>query len=452
MTGSDSIFGMPGSQNTFYKSPEENGKVPAKGKAIFYGWWLVGVGVFLLTLMSLCVFRGMGVMMVVLQKEFAWTRTQISLGTLFSRVEGAALGPVEGYLIDKIGARRMVLVGFTIMSIGFVLFSFIQNIWQFYGVFIIITLGSGIGGWLAVMSVLNSWFNRKRSIAMAGAMSGINIAGFFLPVYAIAMDASFRMTALVLGIILIAVAIPCVRVIRNRPEDMGLFPDGLSGEDLEKNSKDETVHLSQTVENLETEEANFTVRQALSTPVFWILTVAHISSTISIATLSLHLTPRLTDMGLSLTTASTIEMTYSMVALPSLFISGWLGDRMTKRYLITFFLVLQGIAILILAFANALPSAILFAVVYGIAFGGRIPLMTSIRGEYFGRKAFATIMGWSMLPNGVLMAIAPVWAGWMFDNHHSYTVPFVTYALINLVGAFIMLMAKKPKISMPVSN
>ena len=171
MTGSDSIFGMPGSQNTFYKSPEENGKVPAKGKGIFYGWWLVGVGVFLLTLMSLCVFRGMGVMMVVLQKEFAWTRTQISLGTLFSRVEGAALGPVEGFLIDKIGARRMVLVGFSIMSIGFVLFSFIQNIWQFYGVFIIITLGSGIGGWLAVMSVLNSWFNRKRSIAMAGAMS-----------------------------------------------------------------------------------------------------------------------------------------------------------------------------------------------------------------------------------------------------------------------------------------
>jgi len=391
-------------------------------------------------------------MMVVLQKEFAWTRTQISLGTLFSRVEGAALGPVEGFLVDKIGARRMILVGFTIMSIGFVLFSFIQNIWQFYGVFIIITLGSGIGGWLAVMSVLNSWFNRKRSIAMAGAMSGINIAGFFLPIYAIAMDASFRMTALFLAILLIAVAIPCVRIIRNKPEDMGLFPDGFSGEDLEENSKEVLVHSKRSVENLEAEEANFTVRQALSTPVFWILTVAHISSTISIATLSLHLTPRLTDMGLSLTTASAIETTYSMVALPSLFLSGWLGDRITKKYLITLFLILQGIATLILAFANTLPFAISFAVVYGIAFGGRIPLMTSIRGEYFGRKAFATIMGWSMLPNGVLMAIAPVWAGWMFDNHQSYTIPFVTYALINLIGAFVMLMAKKPKISKLVSN
>ena len=100
---------------------------------IFYGWWLVGVGTFLLTLMSLSVFRGMGVMMVVLQKEFQWTRTQISIGTLLSRVEGAALGPIEGFLIDRIGARRMVLIGFIIMAFGFVLFSFIQSLYGIFG-------------------------------------------------------------------------------------------------------------------------------------------------------------------------------------------------------------------------------------------------------------------------------------------------------------------------------
>jgi MFS family permease len=97
-----------------------------------------------------------------------------------------------------------------------------------------------------------------------------------------------------------------------------------------------------------------------------------------------------------------------------------------------------------LAFASGLGFAILFAILYGIAFGGRIPLMTSIRGEYFGRKAFATIMGWSMLPNGILMAIAPVWAGWMFDSYGSYTIPFVTYATLSIIGSVIMLFARKP--------
>tara|TARA_Y100001934_G_scaffold180698_1_gene213736 strand:+ start:517 stop:1827 length:1311 start_codon:yes stop_codon:yes gene_type:complete len=432
---------MCDSQNIVPDSDLDEDISPKSG-GIFYGWWIVGVGVFLLTLQSLSVFRGMGVMLVVLQKEFSWSRTQISLGTLFGRVEGAALGPIEGFLVDRIGARRMILVGFAIMAVGFFLFSFIQNIWQFYAVFIIITLGSGLGGWLAIMSVINSWFKRKRSIAMAGAMSGINIAGFFLPLYAIAMESDFRMTAVILGGILLVVVVPAVKIIRNSPEEMGLLVDGgIPEKDIKTNVDPDT---SIGIVNQSYDEPEFTVGQAIRTPVFWILTVAHISSTISIATLSLHLTPRLTDMGLTLTTASYIETTYSVVALPSLFISGWLGDKVSKKYLITLFLVLQGISTFVLAFSSGLGFAILFAILYGIAFGGRIPLMTSIRGEYFGRKAFATIMGWSMLPNGILMAIAPVWAGWMFDSYGSYTIPFVTYATLSIIGSVIMLFARKP--------
>ena len=161
---------------------------------------------------------------------------------------------------------------------------------------------------------------------------------------------------------------------------------------------------------------------------------------------------RLQDIGLSSTTASYIELTSSVVALPSLFAAGWLGDKLSKKYLVATFLFLQGISTIVLTVANGLPMALLFAILYGTAFGGRIPLMTAIRGDYFGRKAFASIMGWSMLPNGVLMAIAPVWAAWMFDNYGSYTVPFISYAVINLAGAFVMLLVKKPKLSLPTSS
>ena len=110
---------------------------------IFHGWWLVVAGGFLLTIMSISVFRGMGVLLVVLQKEFQWRRTQISVGGLFSRVEGAALGPLEGLLIDKLGSRRMILIGYSIMALGFILFSRISNLWQFYVVFAFITLWFG---------------------------------------------------------------------------------------------------------------------------------------------------------------------------------------------------------------------------------------------------------------------------------------------------------------------
>ena len=408
-------------------------------KQFFYGWYLVAVGVFLLSISSLGVFRGMSPLMPVLQKNFGWTRTQISLSSLLTRVEGAALGPIEGFLIDRIGARKMVLIGFSIMAVGFVLFSFIQNLWQFYAVFILINLGNGIGGWLAVVTILNSWFRRKRTIAMAGAMSGILIAGIFVPPYTIALNHGFRVTVFVFGLIILAVALPCVKIIKNNPEELGLLPDGSETEsDLDKSTPSK---ISQD------QEVEFTVGQALKTRVFWILTVAHVSSTISLATLSIHLMARLQDIGLSSTTASYIELVSSVVALPSLFVAGWLGDKVSKKYLVALFLFLQGISTIVLTVANGLPLALLFAVFYGIAFGGRIPLMTAIRGDYFGRKAFASIMGWSMLPNGILMAIAPVWAAWMFDTYGSYTVPFLSYAVINLAGALIMLVVKKPKLT-----
>ncbi len=408
-------------------------------KQFFYGWYLVAVGVFLLSISSLGVFRGMSPLMPVLQDKFGWTRTQISLSSLMTRVEGAALGPIEGFLIDRIGARKMVLVGFLIMAVGFVLFSFVHSLWQFYAVFILINLGNGIGGWLAVVTILNSWFKRKRTIAMAGAMSGILIAGVFVPPYTIALNMDFRLTVFIFGLIIMAVAFPCVKIIRNNPEELGLVPDGAASKKSEdKNTPGKIA---------EDEEIEFTVGQALKTPVFWILTVAHVSSTISLATLSIHLMARLQDIGLSSTTASYIELVSSVVALPSLFVAGWLGDKISKKYLVGLFLFLQGISTIVLTVANGVPLALLFAVLYGTAFGGRIPLMTAIRGDYFGRKAFASIMGWSMLPNGILMAIAPVWAAWMFDTYGSYTVPFLSYAVINIAGALVMLLVKKPKLT-----
>ncbi|PZC42435.1 MAG: Sugar phosphate permease [Chloroflexi bacterium] len=415
---------------------------------VFYGWYLVVVGVFLLSISSLGVFRGMSPMMPVLQNTFGWSRTQISISSLLTRVEGAALGPVEGFFIYRIGARKMVLIGFSIMAVGFTLFSSIQSLWQFYAVFVLINLGNGIGGWLAVVTIINSWFKKKRTIAMAGAMSGVLIAGIFVPPYTIALNHNFRLTVFFFGLIIIAIVLPCVKIIRNHPEELGLQPDG------ENLSSHEPKPVSQVSDNKTSEgsEVEFTVGQALRTSVFWILTVAHVSSTISLATLSLHLMARLQDIGLTSTTASYIELTSSVVALPSLFVAGWLGDKLSKKYLVAFFLFLQGISTIVLTVANGLPMALLFAILYGTAFGGRIPLMTAIRGDYFGRKAFASIMGWSMLPNGVLMAIAPVWAAWMFDNYGSYTVPFISYAVINLVGALVMLLVKRPNLSRPTNS
>ena len=416
-----------------------SGSTSWRPENVFYGWWLVGVSMVMLTLMAVSVFQGLGTFLVALERQFGWSRTTLSGAFALARVQGAVIGPIEGFLIDRIGIKRMILIGYTTMGLGFLVLSQVQSIWQFYLGFIIVTLGSGLGGWLAIITMVNNWFSRRRSFAMATAMSGIHLGGFLVPVLAVGIEShGFRMTALGIGVFLLILVVPVTRIIRDRPEDYGLRPDGDPLPSQPTQSDPSGAHGEP--------EADFTVAQALRTRAFWILTIVHVSSSVSIVTLALHLVPKLTDMGLSLSGAGLVVLTYTAIALPTQFVAGWFADRLPKPPVIFVFLMLQATSILIIAVADTLVMAFLFAVLYGIGFGGRIPLLTAIRGEYFGRKAFATIMGLSQFPNNIAMIGAPLFAGYMFDMRGSYFIPFSAFAALNFAGAALMLFVKKPKV------
>ena len=169
------------------------------------------------------------------------------------------------------------------------------------------------------------------------------------------------------------------------------------------------------------------------------------TSTISIVTLAIHLVPKLNDMGFSLTGAGVVVSTYTAIAIVTQFVAGYIGDRVPKPPLIFVFLLFQAVSLLVLAEAEDRSMAFVFAVIYGFALGWRVPLMTAIRGDYFGRKAFATIMGLSMLPNNFGMMVAPIFAGYMFDKTGTYEVPFLSFAALAFLGAFGMLFVRRPK-------
>ena len=420
--------------------PRDSGKsrnrilgLPFTSGDVFYGWWLVGVAAFLLTLMSLTVFQGLGTILVALERQFGWSRTALSGAFSLARVEGAILGPVEGLLVDRVGTRKMVVIGYILMGLGFLWLGQVETLWAFYASFMLITLGSGLGGWLAIIAMVNNWFTRQRTFAMASAMSGIHFGGLLVPLLALGIEAfEFSGAATIIGVFLLIVVGPAAKAIRNHPEDMGLQPDGDS-----ENSSESVL--------TEDEEPDFTAAQALRTPAFWILTVMQVASSVAIVTLALHLVPKLTDMGMTLSGAGTVVLTYTIVALPSQFLSGYFADRLPKTLMIAIFLAIQGIALTIIAFADTILLAYIFALLYGIGFGGRNPLTTAIRGEYFGRKAFATIMGISQFPMNIGMIGAPLFAGYMFDTTNSYVIPFSVFAILTFFGAFLMLFVKKPR-------
>ncbi len=402
----------------------------------FYGWKLVTLSFFMLTLSSLVSFQGTGTFVVALERHFGWSRTLLSGAFALTRVQGAALGPIEGYLIDKFGPRRMVMAGFIVMGTGFVLFSLVQTAWHFYVAFVVISLGAGLGGWLAMIAAVTNWFIKHRALALSIGMSGTHVAGLLVPILASSIESfGFQRVALGTGILLLAISIPAGRLVRNYPEEYGLVPDGESAHEKSEDAPDAAAEA----------EPAFTAREALRTRAFWCISIAHIASAVPIVTLSVHLVPKLTDIGLSLPMAGVVVATYTIIALPTQFLSGYLGDKFPKPPLIFFFLSLQAVALLVIAVTTNIWGAFLFAALFGIAFGGRMPLVFSIRGEYFGRKSFATIMGMSQLPSNAMMIGAPLFAGYMFDTTGSYFVPFSFFAAFNFLGAFLILFAKKPK-------
>ena len=409
-------------------------------RGVFYGWWMVCLSAFLMTLMALGVFQGLGTLVAVLEERFDWSRTALSGAFAFSRVQGAIVGPMEGILVDRLGSRRMVLVGYIIMGVGFILLSQVDSLWQFYVTFIIISLGSSLGGWLAMITVVNNWFARQRSLAQAAATFGIHLGGFLVPVLALGLEShGFRWTTFGIGAFLLAIVGPSARMVRNRPEEYGMLPDGDPPP-----STDPMV-----VEDAAPREAGdtgFTVAQALRTPAFWIITMVNLSSTVSIVTLAIHLVPKLTDMGMPLVSAGVVVLTYTALAMPSQFVAGYVADRLPMPPVIFVFLMLQAIAIMVLAVADSTRMAYFFAVLYGIGFGGRVPLLTAIWGNYFGRRSFATIMGLSQFPSNLAMIAGPLFAGYMFDTRQSYFIPFTVFAVLTFIGASLMAFVRKPEL------
>ena len=392
----------------------------------------------MLMLMSTTVFQGVGTFFVALERTFGWNRTTLSGAFALSRAEGALLGPLEGFLVDRLGTRRMVIVGYLVMGLGFIFYSQIQTVWHFYVAYIAISLGSGVGGWIAFVTLINNWFSRRRALAMSIAVSGIQLGGFLVPLMAWGIEShGFRMTALGIGIVLIVVAVPASRFVRNLPEDVGSLPDGAPIRRTVGTSGSSTQSDSGDVPDM-------TPRQALKTVSFWVIAVARLTSVVSIVSLSVHLVPKLTDSGISLITANFVVTLYTFVAFLTGFLAGYLADRSSKVIVLFVCMLLQALAMGILTFTDTLPMAVVFAVLWGAGFGGRVPLLTAIVGDYFGRRHFGSILGMNMVPSNIAMIFAPLFAGFMFDLRQSYFIPFATFTIMGFIGAFVILLARQP--------
>jgi len=412
---------------------------------VFYGWWIVAAGFAIQALNGGLLFHGFTVYFVPLQAEFGWSSVLLSTGFALTRVESGILGPLEGWVVDRLGPRLIATCGLLLFGGGFIFFSRIHSIPMFFLAFAVMALGSSLGGFLPVTATVANWFARKRALAIGITMTGAGVGGLLVPALAWGMTTyGWRPMAVASGLTIWLVGIPAALLLRHRPEPYGYLPDGAQASSLVEQRRDSAVATTLSGGGA-TSGHSFSVREALRTPAFWLISSGHAFALLVVSAVSLHQVPHMVQhVGLSLEAAGGVVAFLMIMTVVGQLSGGYVADRMNKQALLVICMLGHATGLLLMAYATTLAQLLLSAIFHGLAWGVRGPTLQAIRADFFGRASFATIYGFSTLITMVTMTIAPIFAGWLADLRGDYRLAFTILAILTGFGSLFFLFARKP--------
>ncbi|HJM88936.1 MAG TPA: MFS transporter [Dehalococcoidia bacterium] len=408
------------------------------GYPIYYGWYIVAIA-FVASMMSSGVQAyTLGVFLKPMTEDLGWTRTDISVGQTVSTVVTGLLAIVVGPVIDRRGGRGLMVVGALIGGAGFIALGAVQDLWQYYAIRGgLITIGSVGMGALVVNVAVSNWFVRMRGRAVAIGAMGISVSALILPALSTSlMDAyGWRTAWVVIGVAVWVLVIPLAWfVMRRRPEDYGLYPDG----ELEPPDG-----AAQRVE--QAGDDVWTRAQVLRTPTLWMLIATFGFSQMGLGAMLLHLIPYLTDIGFSPAEAA---RGFGMIGAAGLLSKPLWGlglERFQTRWMAAAEFLLMALAIgLILSITSALMMYVAIFIL-GLGIGGVVTVQEVVWANYFGRLTLGTVRGVGRPFTIVSSAGGPVFAGAAYDIGGSYELAFTVFIGTYLVAAALIVLTPRPR-------
>lgn len=360
--------------------------------------------------------------------------------TIFYLVQGVT-SPFIGRLVDRYGARRVIATGAFISGLGFTLLSLTQNLWHFYGGYIIIAAGMSAIGTIPVTAAISNWFKKRRGTAIGIMSTGVGGGGFALaPLIGGYLIPNFgwRVSYLVLAFIIWVVVIPiALLVIKTKPEDMGLYPDG-----------EQAPEVLDEVKTSLSDSTGLSLKTASATLGFWLIAISFLLNQFSHVGALQSQVPHLEDIGFPLATAATVLGGVGLASAIGKFGFGWLCDRIQAKYACAIGLSLQFIGIILLTSVDpASPPALiwLYAIIMGLGIGSWLPTMSMITSTNFGLASYGAIFGAVTLFNNIGAAIGPLTAGFIYDTMNTYQGAFIIFLSLYAVAIPAVLAVRRPK-------
>ena len=399
---------------------------------VYYGWAVLVAGV--LSAFATVATQGpiMGVFFRPIQEETGWSAMTLSIGFVVGTIAGGVVSPWTGPLLDRRGARGVSVAAGAIIAasmVGLALMTERWHFWLFFGA----ARGAAVGGVaLGTMVGLASWHVRRRGriIGLIGTGQRTAQALLPLPILAGMLAFGWREAWLMLaGLVVLLLVIPSGVLLRRRPEDYGMLPDG----DLPAGELAEGEGLGDSVEE------TWTLAEAKRTRTLWALMVAQAGVVLCVNAVNLHITANLQDKispGLAVTAVTIFATTAALSTLPW----GFVLERVHVRYIGLTATGLFVAAMLIAVVVDSFPGAVAFAVTYGLGLGAWTVTSRMLFANYFGRRSFGSIRGFAAPIMVAVNPAGPLFAAYVRDTTGSYEIAFVVFAVVFALtfGAFLV--------------
>ncbi|MBW4437781.1 MAG: MFS transporter [Pleurocapsa minor GSE-CHR-MK-17-07R] len=407
------------------------------GMPRYYGWRIIFTLAITETISYGIIYYAFSVMLAPMAADTGWSRAELTGGfSLALLVTGAMAFPI-GSWVDKHGTRALMTAGSIGASILVILWSQVTTLPAFY----LVWIGLGVCGAMVfyepAFAAAATWFTRQRAKALATITFAAGLAStIFVPLSDLLMRTyGWRDATLILGILLAATTIlPHAVILRRRPQDLGLFPDG-------------DAHDTRVV-HAKAAQPDATLRHALHSRVFWLMTFAFAVAGFSASAIRVHFIPYLTDSGIDSSTAAAASGAIGLMQVLGRVIFAPLDSRLPSRIIAAGIFSMQAAAMMVL-FLGVTPLVIvIFVVVFGTAYGAQTLARPSMIAETFGSAHYGRISSVLSIFTTITGTVAPLVAALSFDITGSYDLLLILIVGLAVLSTGVMLYARAPQVDL----
>ncbi len=411
---------------------------------IFYGWWMLTITSVMAFFASGIFFRGFTVFVPAIRDSLAISQAQTNLIFSLARAEGGLEGPFAGWLIDRFGNRKLLIPSLLLAVLGyFALAQLVSGFWSFTLVYLLlVSLGNSIAFQHAMFAGINQWFRRRRSLAISILAAVASLGGLFIvpSLNGVIEKWGWETASLAAGLAYLIFLVPLSFLFRNRPEDLGLLPDGDSSAPVASGGRGAGRRRVLR---------DYTVREALRTRAYWLLMLGAGLRMIATLGILVSIVPILEDKGVSRQMAANLTGAMFGINFLSRLLLGYFGDQWPKGLILAGTLAAEAVALVFLYYGDWNAGAVgvalllLFVALEGFGDGAGIIVWAAL-GDYFGRDRFATLRGYITFSHSWALVASPVYVGWVFDHFGNYNWAIGPAALCAGVASLCFLLVRRP--------